>query len=242
MDIVYVAAPETAAPIIAGFSPSLITLKLKGSRLRPKSLNMLDDVYEKVDAVALGPGLGLHEETVEAVRTMVGEAERRRLPVLLDADALKSYPQGEKISTAAVFTPHEREFEILTGKAPGRSLEERGETVRREAARLGATILLKGSVDVMSDGAHVRYNWTGNPGMTVGGTGDVLSGVAAGFMAAGCQPFEAAVAGAFVNGAAGDAALLEKGYHLEPLDLVRRIPKVMEDALAGRLRSDLRLP
>lgn len=239
IDLAYVAAPETVASSIAGFSPSLITVKLKGSRLTTRSLYKLEAFYDRVDAVAIGPGLGLHEETVEAVRTMIEEIERRRLPVLLDADALKGYPKRKKISTEAVFTPHEREFEILTGKPPGRSLEKRGETVRKEAARLGATILLKGSVDVVSDGAHTRYNWTGNPGMTVGGTGDVLSGVASAFMAMGSPPFQAAVAGAFVNGAAGDAAVLEKGYHLEPLDLIRRIPQVIEDALAGRLKAPL---
>ena len=240
VDIVYVAAPETAAPIVAGFSPSIITLKLKGSRLTSRNLDKLEEFYERVDAVAIGPGLGVHDETAGAVRTIIGDIEERRLPVLLDADALKSYPQREKISTEAMFTPHEKEFEILTGKTPGRRLGERGETVRKEAAKLGATILLKGSVDLVSDGDHTRYNWTGNPGMTVGGTGDVLSGVAAGFMAMGSKPFQAAVAGAFVNGAAGDAAFLEKGYHMEPMDLIRGIPKVIEDALAGRLRAPIR--
>ena len=240
VDIVYVVAPETAAPIVAGFSPSLITLKLKGSRLTSRNMDKLEEFYERVDAVAIGPGLGVHDETAGAVRTIIGDIEERRLPVLLDADALKSYPQREKISTEAMFTPHEKEFEILTGKTPGRRLGERGETVRKEAAKLGATILLKGSVDLVSDGDRTRYNWTGNPGMTVGGTGDVLSGVAAGFMAMGSKPFQAAVAGAFVNGAAGDAAFLEKGYHLEPMDLIRGIPKVIEDALAGRLRAPIR--
>ena len=240
VDIVYVAAPETAAPIVAGFSPSLITLKLKGSRLTSRNMDKLEEFYERVDAVAIGPGLGVHDETAGAVRTIIGDIEERRLPVLLDADALKSYPQREKISTEAMFTPHEKEFEILTGKTPGRRLGERGETVRKEAAKLGGTILLKGSVDLVSDGDRTRYNWTGNPGMTVGGTGDVLSGVAAGFMAMGSKPFQAAVAGAFVNGAAGDAAFLEKGYHLEPMDLIRGIPKVIEDSLAGRLRAPIR--
>jgi len=178
-------------------------------------------------------------QLVEAVRELVKKIEERRLPMLLDADGLKSYPRRVKTSTGAVFTPHEKEFEILTGKVPGKGLEKRGETVRKEASRLGATILLKGNVDVVSDGEKTRYNWTGNPGMTVGGTGDVLSGVVAGFMAMGCHPFQAAVAGAFVNGAAGDAALYDKGYHLEPLDLVRRIPLVMEDAMVGRLRPNL---
>jgi len=238
VDIVYVAAPESVAAIVAGFSPSLITVKLKGKRLGPKGMETIRPLFERVDAVALGPGLGLHEETVETVMDIVKGLEELGKPVLLDADALKSYPRGRKLSAPTVFTPHSKEFEILTGKTPKGELEERGRTVRREAAKIGATVLLKGHVDVISDGARVRYNRTGNPGMTVGGTGDVLSGVTVGFLANGIEPLQAAAAGAFVNGAAGDSAYLEKGYSLEPMDLIEHIPKVIMDALAGSLRAN----
>jgi NAD(P)H-hydrate epimerase len=73
--------------------------------------------------------------------------------------------------------------------------------------------------------------------MTVGGTGDVLSGVVSGFMAMGAHSFQASVAGAFVNGAAGDATFQEKGYHLMPIDLIEKIPKVIEDSLKDRMRA-----
>ena len=109
--------------------------------------------------------------------------------------------------------------------------------MRKEAEKLGATILLKGSVDVISNGTRTRYNRTGNPGMTVGGTGDVLSGIAAGLMAMGIPPFAAASAGAFINGAAGDAVFEEKGFHIEPMDLIVKIPLIMEKALMGQLKS-----
>ncbi|MCW3991776.1 MAG: NAD(P)H-hydrate dehydratase [Candidatus Bathyarchaeota archaeon] len=238
VDLVYVAAPETAASIIAGFTPNMITVKLKGSRLTPRNIRQLQPFHEQVDAVAMGPGLGLHGETVEAVDTLMGWVDELRLPVLLDADALKGFARRRRgIEAPAVFTPHGGEFEILTGRRAAGTFKERGKVVQAEAARLGATILLKGSVDVVSDGVRTRYNWTGNPGMTVGGTGDVLSGVTAGFMAMGSRPFEAAVAGAFINGAAGDAAYEERGYHLAPTDLVERIPRVMEDALAERMKA-----
>jgi len=238
LDLVYVAAPETAASIIAGFSPSLITVKLKGSRLTPKNLRQLRPFLERVDAVAMGPGLGLNDETVEAVCTLVDWVEERRLPLLLDADALKGFAEKRrKMGTPAVFTPHGGEFKILTGSEAARDFREQGMVVEKEAAKLGGTILLKGRVDVISDGIRTRYNWTGNPGMTVGGTGDVLSGVTAGFIAMGAPPFEAAAAGAFVNGAAGDAAYEEKGYHIVPTDLVERIPRIIEDALAGLMRA-----
>lgn len=237
VDLVYVAAPETAASIIAGFGPNMITVKLKGSRLTPRNIRQLQPFLERVDAVAIGPGLGLHDETVEAADTLIGWVDGLRLPTLIDADALKAFARRRrKIEAPAVFTPHSGEFEILTGKKVSRRFEDQGRVVRDEAATLGATILLKGSVDIVSDGTRTRYNWTGNPGMTVGGTGDVLSGVTSALMAMGSQPFEAAVAGAFINGAAGDAAYEEKGYHLAPTDLVERIPKIIENALAERMK------
>jgi NAD(P)H-hydrate epimerase len=237
VDIVYVAAPESIASIIAGFSPSLITVKLKGSRLNPRNAEKMSALYGKIDAAVIGPGLGLYPETREAVMGVVEELERLKIPVLIDADALKSYPVRREIATGAVFTPHSKEFEILTGKPPSGTLKERGEMVRKEAARLGATILLKGNIDIASDGTRTRFNLTGNPGMTVGGTGDVLSGIAGAFGAQGIMPLQSAVAAAFINGVAGDMVANEKGGHMEPGDLIWKIPSVIEDALQGRLRA-----
>ena len=227
VDIVYVAAPEVVAPIIAGFSSSLITLKLKGSRLSRKNLGTVLEFIDKVDAVAIGPGLGMHEETAAAVCTLLDEVKEAGIPVLLDADGLKAFPEwGGKMETA-VFTPHRGEFKVLTGKNIEGTLPEQRIKVKKEASKLGGTILLKGSVDVVSDGSRVRCNRTGNPGMTVGGTGYLASGV---------NPMQAAVTGAFVNGAAGDAAYEEKGYNFEAGDLLAKIPLVIRDALEGKMR------
>jgi NAD(P)H-hydrate epimerase len=237
VDIVYVAAPDSVASVIAGFSPSLITVKLKGSRLNSRNAEELIPIYGKIDAAVIGPGLGLHPETQEAVITIVEEFERRKTPVLIDADALKSYPVRREIETGAIFTPHSREFEILTAKPLSGTLKERGETVRKEAARLGATILLKGNIDIVSDGSRTRFNLTGNPGMTVGGTGDVLSGITGAFLTQEIMPLQSAVAAAFINGVAGGLVVSEKGYHMEPGDLVRKVPYVIEDACQGRLRA-----
>jgi NAD(P)H-hydrate epimerase len=93
-------------------------------------------------------------------------------------------------------------------------------------------------VDIVSDGERVKLNRTGNPAMTVGGTGDVLSGVVAGLMAQGVPGFNASVAGAFINGATGDLATVELGDHLAPTDLIHLIPKIMnEPMLHKRLRA-----
>ncbi|MFQ5904231.1 MAG: NAD(P)H-hydrate dehydratase, partial [Candidatus Binatia bacterium] len=97
---------------------------------------------------------------------------------------------------------------------------------------LGAVMLLKGHVDVISDGKRVKLNFTGNPGMTVGGTGDTLSGIIGAFLAQRSDPFEAAVAGAFIKGAAGDFVQSEKGHHMVPTDIIDWIPRVMNDPMS----------
>lgn len=238
LDLVYVAVPETAAAAVSGFSPSMITVKLKGKRLSPDNHTQLAQFLDKVDAVAMGPGLGLEEETTREVMALLDEVEAKSLPVLIDADALKVCGQRKRrVKSPAIFTPHSKEFEVLTGEEVEGDYLEKGRRVEKEAKRLGSTILLKGQVDVVSDGRHTRYNWTGNPGMTVGGTGDVLSGITAGYIAQGASPLESGVAGAFINGAAGDRVFAERGYHILPEDVVKKIPGVIEDAVAGRMRA-----
>ncbi|MBS7620069.1 NAD(P)H-hydrate dehydratase, partial [Candidatus Bathyarchaeota archaeon] len=236
VDLVYVAAPETASTIIAGFSPAFVTVKLKGSRLTMKNLTQLQPFLNRVNSVAMGPGLGTSEGTIEAVNALIDLVDEKNLPMLIDADALKSYAtRVRKFKAPTVLTPHSEEFRTLTGKKVIGDYRERGETVQKEAEKMNATILLKGEVDIISDGHRTRYNWTGNPGMTVGGTGDVLSGIVVGFMAMGFDPFESSSAGAFINGVAGDEVFKEKGYHVLPTDLIDKIPKIIEDALSGKI-------
>jgi len=231
-DLVYVAVPETAAQAVAGFSPSLITVKLDGKRLTTKNVEEVKPFLDRVDAVAVGPGLGQHEKTVEAYTRLHEIIQEMGLPMVVDADGLKAYAQTTpRIEAPLVFTPHGREFQLLTGKKAEGGFEEKGALVEKAAKKLGAVVLLKGSVDVISDGKVTRYNWTGNPGMTVGGTGDVLTGLTGGYIAMGAEPFYAACASAFINGAAGDRVFEEKGYHILPEDLVEEIPYVVEGCL-----------
>jgi NAD(P)H-hydrate epimerase len=153
--------------------------------------------------------------------------------LLLDADALKAFAEFKRsLKVPLVLTPHAGEYAILTGKKLSESLEERAEEVRRTAAELGTAVLVKGMVDVVSDGNRVKLNFTGNPGMTVGGTGDVLSGVVGALLAQKADAFEAAVAGAFVNGAAGDFVAEELGHHMVATDLLDFIPQVLDDPMS----------
>jgi hydroxyethylthiazole kinase-like uncharacterized protein yjeF len=101
----------------------------------------------------------------------------------------------------------------------------------KSADKFNAVILLKGETDLICDGKRMKLNFTGNPGMTVGGTGDVLSGIAGAMLAQKVEPFEAAVAAAFVNGAAGDFVAQRMGYHMMATDLLDWIPQVLSDPM-----------
>jgi NAD(P)H-hydrate epimerase len=233
VDLAYIAAPSKTAYAISAMSPDVITIKLDGDHLNARNVAVIRPYLEKSTAVAIGPGLGLHKETKEAMKELVKIVEEMKLPMLLDADGLKAFAEFKhKAKSPMVFTPHAGEYKILTGKEPSQDLNKRAEEVKETAQELNATILLKGHVDVISDGKRVKLNFTGNPGMTVGGTGDVLSGVVAAFMSQGADPFEAAVAGAFINGAAGDFVQNEKGYHMVPTDLLDWIPRVIDNPMS----------
>jgi NAD(P)H-hydrate epimerase len=242
-DLVFVAAPERTAQAISSISPNLITIKLPGANLAPNSMQILREQVQKATAIAIGPGLGMDRATVSAVRRLFALIRQLKKPLLLDADALKALGVVRKkiFDAAVVLTPHAGEFEAVSGKAPSRHLKTRAKEVRDFASKSGGVVLLKGHSDVISDGVRTKLNNTGNPGMTVGGTGDVLSGIVAGLMAQGVDPYRAAVAGAFVNGAAGDLAETRLGNHLTPTDLLEHIPTVLNNPMCHKPIFEQRL-
>ncbi len=235
-DLVFVAAPEKTALVISALSPNLISIKLPGESLAVAHIHALREQIEKATAVVVGPGLGQSIKTVSAVHRILPLVRESGKPLLLDADALRCLGVVKKklFDGSTVLTPHGGEFQAISGKAPSKDLKVRTSEVKTFAARSGAVTLVKGATDVISDGERVKLNDTGNPGMTVGGTGDVLSGIVAGLMAQGVNSFRAAVAGAFINGAAGDLAEERLGYHLMPTDLLEYIPNVLNDPMCHK--------
>jgi len=242
-DLVFVAAPEKTAQEISSMSPNLITLKLAGENLAPGHGRILREHIEKATAVVIGPGLGAKASAAAGVRHILLVVNQLKKPVLVDADALKALGVIRKrtFQSSAVLTPHAGEFSAIAGKAPSHDLKTRMNEVRTMADKAGGVFVLKGDTDVVSDGEHVRLNRTGNPGMTVGGTGDVLAGIISGLMAQGVGSFQAAAAGAFINGAAGDLAEEELGFHLTATDLLEHIPKVMNDPMCHKVIYEKRL-
>lgn len=221
-DIVTVAAPKSVSDIIASFSPNLIVRRLSGDRLVEKDIPLISELIKKHDVVVMGMGLGNDDATLEAVRKIVPVC----MKAVIDADALIPGMLREGHGDIIV-TPHAGEMKRLSGVEVPEDENKKLTFVRDFAKDNNLTVLLKGRMDIISDGTQVRANRTGNAGMTVGGTGDVLAGIT-GALFAKHDAFSAACAAAFINGVAGDLAFEEFGYGLLATDVIDRIPEVMK--------------
>lgn len=219
-DLVYTLVPERIAPTVASYSPDLIVWGYEGSDLNEKINLLLRELFEKTDALVIGNGLTKSLSVIETAQSVLDSWKK---PVVVDADPIGSVkPNGQ-----TVFTPHDGEFLRLTGRKAPKEIGARREAVKAEAKELGAVILLKGPVDVISDGERVYLNRTGNSAMTCGGTGDVLAGIVGGLLSQGYPPFESACLGARLNGVAGDLAFKKLGYSLRASDLLGFIGEAM---------------
>ncbi len=222
-DIVTVVAPKRAADIVASFSPNLITEPVEGKFFTTKHTDQILELSKKFDALCIGSGLGTEKETFRFVKKLIS---RIRKPCVVDADAIKALKKKE-LGKNFVLTPHSYEFYSLTGEKPKTGLTSRISIVEKVSKRIRSTILLKGVIDIISDGRRTAINRTGNPYMTTGGTGDVLTGICGSLLAQGNRPFESACGAAFITGRAGDLAAAEKKQGMLATDVTKKIPQVI---------------
>jgi len=223
-DLVTVAAPQRAAGIIATFSPDLITYPLSGSYITKIHLKEILGLADDADSIVIGSGIGRNKQTLDLILQLLDDTD---LPCVIDADALHAFTKNlELFKENYILTPHSREFQNLFGGKID-SVEERIKFVKYVANKYKPTIILKGHVDVISNGASTKINETGNPHMTVGGTGDVLAGICGALLSTGNDAFSAACAAAYISGAAGDKADKTFGISLTALDVINNIYKVI---------------
>ena len=226
-DLAVVTCPRVVSSVIRSYSPDLIVKSLGDDLLTPRDTEKILELAKNVDSVILGCGVGLEDETAVALSILLEEIQK---PMIIDADALKII-EVEVLSQRdyeTVLTPHKTEFKALFGQEVLGNLEGMAEVVLNASQHCGCTILLKSSVDIIASGDKLRLNNTGNPGMTVGGTGDCLAGLVGGLMAQGHHGFEAAFLGAYINGKAGDLAAEEYGYNFTATDILSFIPRVFK--------------
>ena len=234
VDMIRIIAPKRAADIIASFSPILAAYPLEGNWLESKHLATLLTLTESAKAVAggnvavvIGGGMGRSEETQRAILEYLSQVQ---VPVVIDADAIHAIGKNPEIIAGRDFliTPHTYEFFVLTGKEVYRLPdEEKIKLVESEAARLKTTILLKGKVDIISNGKETALGKTGTPYMAVGGCGDTLAGICGALMSRKINIFEAAQAGAFLNGKAGEIASVKWKDAMTATDLIEAIPEAI---------------
>ncbi|MGH9685250.1 MAG: NAD(P)H-hydrate dehydratase [Candidatus Acidiferrales bacterium] len=237
--LVTVATPAPVQPLIAPHTPEIMSVPLAATDAGTVSARCLkdhqfDDLFERKNALAIGPGLSTHAETQEFVRTVVGM--RSRIRIILDADGLNAFAgrtaELKDPKSAIAMTPHPGEMARLLGSSVDEVQAHRFETARKAAADWNAHVILKGHQTVIAapDG-RVWINSTGNPGMATGGTGDVLAGMLAGLTAQFVEYDWPSVLcfGVYLHGLAGDIAAAEVGeVPLTASDLIRAIPRAYQ--------------
>ncbi|MDI6644724.1 MAG: NAD(P)H-hydrate dehydratase [Methanobacteriaceae archaeon] len=228
VDIVYIAAPEIVASDIRSYAPDFIVRSFSKNYITIDDVEPIVKMAESVNSVLIGCGLGRDKETITAVRKIISQLKK---PLVIDADALhmldnETIHSMKNNKEQVVFTPHANEFKALTGQKLSDNLEDKIQTIKTFSHDFNAVILLKGVIDVISNGKSFKLNRTGNQGMTVGGTGDCLAGLVAGIMAQGNTPFESAYLAAFINGKAGDLAFKEFGYNFTANELTKFISQI----------------
>ena len=229
-DLVHLFVPRGIYVQVSSFSPELIVHPIGAERADHFNIEMVRECLElskRCDAVVIGPGLGRHPDTREAVSAFIGKAE---VPMVIDADAIHSVKDhlSSIRQKEVVLTPHLGEFrELFDISSLPDDPEELSDVVLRKAREIGSTILLKSRADIISDGAEIRFNETGHPAMTTGGTGDVLSGIVGALLARGMKPFTAGRLAAFISGTAGRDAAREKSFGLMASDVIEKIPRVL---------------
>ncbi len=229
-DLVHLFVPEVNFECTRSMYPDFVVHKYPGEYLTQRYAEKVIKFAKNVDSILIGPGLGDQEKTAEAVLDIIKNVS---LPTVLDADAIgvlkrvKKFPLKQPI----VITPHSNEFRHLVDRDIEVKTEDTKSIIllRSISMDLHINVLLKGPCDYVSSvEGEVVLNKTGNAGMTVGGSGDVLAGMVASFLAQRLEGFEAAKCAAFYCGAAGDLLQKHKGVYFSASDLALALPAVLK--------------
>lgn len=228
-----VAVPQSVYPIVSNAVPEAVCLPLEETQngvLSPAATQQLLAALDGKSALLIGCGLGLNDETKSAMFALL---EQANCPIVLDADGLNALSQHidtvSAVKVPLILTPHPGEMARLVQSDVAAVQKDRVHIARDFAAKYAVVLALKGHHTVVTDGCTVSVNPTGNAGMATGGSGDVLAGMIASFVAQGISPLTAAKSGVFLHGAAGDmAAKVYTKRGMLPSDLLIFLPKAFQ--------------
>ena len=235
-DLVKILAPEKVAWAISSYSPDLITMKLKGNYFKLNNFSIVKKSMGKFDVLLVGDGIGLKNETKQFCRKTIKNIEKLKV---IDADAIKSISMND--AENSIITPHSKELEyflinskiqkhIIKKLNKEKNIIKKAKIIQKITQKFlskNNIILLKGKIDIILSKNKIFYNKTGNAGMTKGGTGDVLAGLCAGFLAQSKDLLQSAINAAYFNGLIGDILLKKKkGFTFLASDMVEEIKRI----------------
>jgi ADP-dependent NAD(P)H-hydrate dehydratase / NAD(P)H-hydrate epimerase len=229
-DLVFLYVPECIFDVARHYYPDFIVRKFKGDYLNNEAASEIVEFGKEVDSILIGPGLGKKEESLEAVLSII---EKLPIPTVLDTSAMLALKKASKFpfDQPITITPHANEFKNLVDKDVHITEDDPKSVVllRSLSMDLHINVLLKAPIDlVASEEGIVEKNVTGNAGMTVGGSGDVLAGAVASLMAQGWDGFDAARAAAYYVGQAGDILKKQKGYNFTASEIAGALGVAMK--------------
>ena len=226
--LVYLGVPESiyAIEAVKLTEPVVFPLPDQGGKLSLLAVPEILTVLPKMDAVLVGCGLGESAGTFAVVKAVL---ENAKCPVVLDADGINILREHKDILRGRCFptilTPHDGEFTRFGGTIG----QDRMASAAYFANEWNCILLLKGHRSCITDGITGYINHTGNPGMAVGGSGDVLAGIVVSLLGQGIAPLEAAACGAWLHGTAGDLCSKELGqYGMLPSDMLNVLPRLLK--------------
>ncbi len=226
--LVFLGVPESIYEIEAVKlnEPVVFPLPDHDGKLSACSIEKIGELLPKMDAVLVGPGLGISPDVVSVVEYVIDHAQ---CPLVLDADGINAVAAHKDIlrgrTGITIVTPHEGEFIRLSGSG----ISDRKCAAQFLAEELGVIVVLKGYETITTDGNTCYLNPTGNPGMAVGGSGDVLAGMITGLLGQGIDPLMCAACGVWLHGAAGDLCADELGqYAMLPSDMLSVLPRLLK--------------
>jgi len=226
-DLVYTSVPKINVTPTRAISPNLIVIPLVDQKLTLGAVKKLVGALPRnLHSATIGMGLAIQEKN--SLLHLVESLLNRDVRLSLDASALIPEVLPLLANKNVVVTPHTGEFRRLFGDIPSDSKNERIQLVEKHALDNGITILLKGPTDIISDGNTTYLCQKNTPAMTVGGTGDVLSGLVAGLLSNNRNSLESAAAAAFICGLTGKQVQEKLGLHMTSMDLIDAIPSIMK--------------
>ena len=226
-DLVYTSVPKINVASTRSISPNLIVIPLVDQKLTLGAVKKLVGALPRnLHSATIGMGLAIQDKN--SLLYLVKSLLDRDVRLSLDASALIPEVLPILANKNVVVTPHAGEFKRLFGDILSDSTSERINLVEQNALKYGITILLKGPTDIISDGNITYLCEKNTPAMTVGGTGDVLSGLVAGLLSNNRNCLESAAAASFICSLAGKEIQSKLGLHITSMDLIDELPNVMK--------------